>query len=198
MENHYEILQIKQSATIPEIKAAHRTLALIFHPDKCCNNNNIILPRNYNEHNNLSLDETNVNNGIVIPPTFYMIQEAYETLIDPIKRREYDVSLENLKEQQKFYAHKENKSSHNDTNTSTTPIIKLSEMTIEKCCVVLENANGEEEDIMEEEDVYTYMCQCGDSFDVFKKDIITKNDANIWCECYSCSLCISIHVDSII
>lgn len=189
MDNYYETLQIKKSATIQEIKAAHRAFALILHPDKCTK----ILPH---DGHKLSSDETNINGIVTLPPipTFYMIQEAYETLIDPIKRREYDISLQNLKEQQKFYAHKE-KSSYNN-NTTTTPIIQLSEMTIEKCCVVIENVNGEEED-MKEEEVYAFMCQCGDSFDVFKKDI-TKSDTNIWRECHSCSLCICIHIDSII
>jgi len=167
MRNYYETLQIKQSATSQEIKAAHRALALLSHPDKACNK----LIRN-----NPSFVE--LDNPITNIPAFHLIQEAYETLIDPIRRKEYDVLLKNLKEQHKFY-----------NTASTTPIIHLSEMTVEKCCIVIEN----EEDI--EEEVYTYECQCGDIFDVFQRDVKHNNTTDIVRECSSCSLCICIHID---
>ena len=167
MRNYYEILQINQSATSQEIKTAHRAYALLSHPDKACSNKKLINPY----INEINPTTTNI-------PAFHLIQEAYETLIDPIRRKEYDILLKNLKDQHKFY-----------NASSTTPIIHLSEMTVEKCCIVIEN----EEDI--EEEVYTYECQCGDIFDVFQRDVKHSDTTNIVRECSSCSLCICIHID---
>jgi curved DNA-binding protein CbpA len=60
--DYYQILQIKPTATNAEIKAAYRRLAKLFHPDK----------------NPLAEEK------------FKQIKEAYETLIDSIKRNKYD------------------------------------------------------------------------------------------------------------
>jgi len=61
--DYYQILQLKPTATNAEIKAAYRRLAKLFHPDK-----------------NPSAEEK-----------FKQIKDAYETLIDPVKRNKYDV-----------------------------------------------------------------------------------------------------------
>ena len=62
MKNYYEILEVDSSATTDEIKKAFRRLALIHHPDK-------------NNGDNSKFNEIN---------------EAYETLSDETRRREYD------------------------------------------------------------------------------------------------------------
>lgn len=67
----YKILQIPRHATLPEIKNAYRKLALILHPD-----------RNQSKANSAS---TSVQ--------FIQVREAYDTLSDPVKRREYDQNL---------------------------------------------------------------------------------------------------------
>ena len=60
--DYYQILQVMPTATQAEIKAAYRRLAKQFHPDK-----------------NPGAEEK-----------FKLIKEAYETLIDEVKRSKYD------------------------------------------------------------------------------------------------------------
>lgn len=60
--DYYQILQLNSTATNAEIKAAYRRLAKLYHPDK-----------------NPSAEEK-----------FKQIKEAYETLINTIKRNKYD------------------------------------------------------------------------------------------------------------
>lgn len=67
MANHYTCLGLQRTATQEEIKAAYRRLALIHHPDK---------PGGDAEK-------------------FRLLQQAYETLSDPAKRRAYDFPLPN-------------------------------------------------------------------------------------------------------
>ena len=63
--NFYEVLGISKDATEDQIKKAYRTLVFKFHPDR-----------------NLGDKEAEEN--------FKKVQEAYEVLIDPQKRAEYD------------------------------------------------------------------------------------------------------------
>lgn len=66
---YYEILGIEENATQEQIKAAYRTLAKKYHPD--------------------------VNNAPNASAFFRLIQEAYETLNDPLKREKYDHPIQN-------------------------------------------------------------------------------------------------------
>lgn len=67
MEDYYKTLNIDKKATSLEIKKAYRKLALQYHPDK---------NKSDNAHN-----------------LFIKIHIAYEILVDPIKREEYDEIL---------------------------------------------------------------------------------------------------------
>jgi DnaJ-class molecular chaperone len=69
-ENFYNILGVGEKATEEEIKKAYRKLSLQYHPDR---NNN---------------DPASVQK-------FQKIGEAYETLSDKEKRREYDMTRNN-------------------------------------------------------------------------------------------------------
>ena len=64
MECHYAILGISKDASVAEIKQAYRKAALIYHPDKSNGNDNSKM--------------------------FIKINTAYQILIDPIRREEYD------------------------------------------------------------------------------------------------------------
>lgn len=69
-ENFYNVLEIPETSSLDEIKKAYRRLSLIYHPDK--NNNNP--------------DATS---------KFQKIVEAYETLGDAEKKKEYDMKRNN-------------------------------------------------------------------------------------------------------
>jgi hypothetical protein len=70
--NHYETLEIAPTATPVELKRTYRRLALQYHPD----------------HNSSSEAHER----------FMAINEAYQTLSDPIKRRQYDRMLEQVRQ----------------------------------------------------------------------------------------------------
>ena len=67
--NYYEILEVSEDASLEVIKASYRALAKKYHPDTC-NQNNV------DKRKNMAL-----------------INEAYETLSDESKRRQYDQNL---------------------------------------------------------------------------------------------------------
>ncbi|EJL75468.1 J domain-containing protein [Chryseobacterium populi] len=69
MKDYYYFLGISQDASEEDIKKAYRKLSLKYHPDK-------------NENDDFFADR------------FREIQEAYETLSDPVRRRGYDHNLE--------------------------------------------------------------------------------------------------------
>lgn len=62
----YEVLGVKRDASLDEIKKAYKKLAMKWHPDK------------------------NPDNQAEATEMFKLIGEAYETLSDPVKRRDYD------------------------------------------------------------------------------------------------------------
>jgi hypothetical protein len=77
--NYYQLLEISQSATGQQIKIAYRKMALQYHPD-----------RNGNDE--------------VAAKKFRLIRVAYETLIHPEKRKQYD-ALVSGKTNLKFGTH---------------------------------------------------------------------------------------------
>jgi DnaJ-class molecular chaperone len=70
MKDYYYVLGVKQSASIEQIKRAYRKLSHKFHPDK--NDGDEFFTERFKE-----------------------IQEAYETLSEPLKRNGYDIARTN-------------------------------------------------------------------------------------------------------
>jgi DnaJ-class molecular chaperone len=89
MQNYYEVLKVKKTATSDEIKKAYHALASKYHPDKHPDN------QKYAED---MMKEINV---------------AHEILLDPESRQKYDESLEpnyanqNTFDSQTYYSSKE-------------------------------------------------------------------------------------------
>ena len=73
MENYYQVLKVRPVASEKEIRIAFKKLAIQYHPDKIRGNSEDVQEE---AHRRMSL-----------------INEAYRTLIDPEKKRDYDVWL---------------------------------------------------------------------------------------------------------
>ena len=90
--NPYTILGVDKNADASAIKRSYRKLSLRFHPDKQQQN-----AKNIDEEEKEKIDEK-----------FMNIQMAYKTLIDPEKRRNYDVTgYANLKDLERDERRKE-------------------------------------------------------------------------------------------
>ncbi|MCP4457176.1 MAG: J domain-containing protein [Cytophagales bacterium] len=68
MKNHYQTLELSPTATQKQIKAAFKSLAVRFHPDK--------------HHGDLEMEER-----------FKKINEAYQILSDPYKKTQFDLQF---------------------------------------------------------------------------------------------------------
>ena len=75
--NYYEKLELEQTATLDEVKIRYRSLALQFHPDK--------LDSSLSEGERKKCEER-----------FKEIGEAYSVLSDPVKRRQYDLTFDQM------------------------------------------------------------------------------------------------------
>lgn len=97
MNNFYEILEVSEKASVEVIDRAYRVLAKKYHPD------------------------VQVDNKKESEEKMKQINEAYETLINPAKREEYDKKLEKdrTKEQNKIEKQEINQENQQKQNTST-------------------------------------------------------------------------------
>ena len=77
LPDHYSLLKVSQTASRDEIKAAYLEAAKKSHPDKSA-------------HADASSQKVATEN-------FQRLNEAYETLIDPVKRGDYDARRSNVR-----------------------------------------------------------------------------------------------------
>jgi len=126
---------------------------------------------------------------------FHQLQMAYNTLRDPFKRRQYDGNLQRLHERTEW-------------KRKGAVEVDLSEMECDLCQVVDDSSNDScsESDIGRDETgdiiktelqkVYFYPCRCGDTFNIFREDLIERKAANeLFWQCGSCSLSIHVRID---
>eukprot|EP01037_Dinobryon_pediforme_P022670 gene22670-23897_t len=102
-KDFYDVLGVKREASLEEIKKAYRKLAVKWHPDK------------------------NPDNQEEATEMFKAIGEAYETLSDPAKRREYDLGGSGNVED----------SFHNDALTTDRDIDKMADQAVEQILVMM-------------------------------------------------------------
>jgi DnaJ-class molecular chaperone len=92
-QTHYEILRVKENATLEEIKAAYRKMVLILHPDKKAGRSKDIVSISANA---AQADENE----------FTHIQLAWECLRDDGMRSKYDDDLQRKRQKRNLMYNK--------------------------------------------------------------------------------------------
>lgn len=113
--------------------------------------------------------------------SFHRIQAAYNVLRDPIRRQEYDASLQRMQEK--------------ETWASDGAIqVKLSEMEKELCSVLYDEES--EEGVLQT--VYFHECRCGHTFEIVEGDLLEESKSSRYQvhQCEDCSLSIKIIIDT--
>ena len=87
-QTHYTVLGVSTAATKAEIRSAYRKMSLKYHPDKRNANSADLGEGTHGQRGAKNADEH-----------FYKIVNAYETLSDDQKRRQYDRELQRQKQQ---------------------------------------------------------------------------------------------------
>jgi len=197
---HYQILGVDEHANLPTIKAAHRSLALKYHPDKqrpnpASSSSSLPPPPSSSSSSSSDAVTTSSNNQsasksasvairnndprgtaatIVGEITYLKVQAAWECLRDQDTRRLYDDSLGRVRERR-------------DGSIGKAKVVPLSEMTCEYYDVEVEDDDDDDDDdddgggdtIVEggtdgqagRQKVYTIACRCGDLFEVLDEDV---------------------------
>ncbi|MCQ2816809.1 MAG: DnaJ domain-containing protein, partial [archaeon] len=105
-DNYYKILGLEElflNAKVEDIRKAYKKLAVIYHPDK--NKDNISLDQEEEKEESKDIEENKEEEIEKKPMTdeekkkyeinqkWLKIKEAYENLLDPVKRKKYDSSM---------------------------------------------------------------------------------------------------------
>jgi DnaJ-domain-containing protein 1 len=111
--------------------------------------------------------------------TFHQIQAAYSILRNPIKRQNYDASLQRMREKETW-------------DTLGALEVNLGEMEREECSILYDESKKEMI-----QTVYFHECRCGHTFEIVEDELIVDEqyvNNRVW-QCESCSLAIKIIVD---
>ncbi|CBH16410.1 chaperone protein DNAj, putative [Trypanosoma brucei gambiense DAL972] len=158
IDSPYKILGIPQSASVADIRAAFRRLALTTHPDK--------------QGSNTSGGEAQM--MLYSSHPFYVIKEASDILLDPVRRAEYDEG------QQRMYA-------RSIGVVSDVHDISDFRLVEERKALCSEDRVCGDVTIQ----VYEMECRCGGAFEIF---LVKGEEGNVdkLCGCDSCSLIVSV------
>ncbi len=97
--NYYEILELSKTASQNEVKAAYKKMATVVHPDK---------------------------GGSAM--LFRLVQEAYEVLSDPVKRKQHDSDLSGPSGGNREAGSQKNQQKQDDANQSEPNYIRIEEL----------------------------------------------------------------------
>ncbi|XP_030373657.1 DPH4 homolog [Scaptodrosophila lebanonensis] len=158
MRNFYELLNAPATATFDELKRNYKNLILQCHPDKLQQHGQKEERVSTAPSIAVNTSDPNLESSISSLSNFNAINEAWNTLKDPIKRKHYDAELL----QSKFQTH---------SNIYAT--ITLSDM--RRAEVEMEEVEGEEEQPEADADketvsattmgfAFTYNCRCGGQY----------------------------------
>ncbi|DAZ96992.1 TPA: hypothetical protein N0F65_011907 [Lagenidium giganteum] len=141
---HYDVLEVDALCSVDEIRRAYHRAARRFHPDK------------------------QGGQATVEDAQFVRVQEAYETLRDPVTRAKYDEQLQRLTLQHK---------------REGADARIADEVTVEDM----------EKDVVDEDGeswvVYSHACRCGDTYEVTEDELLDGIDI---VPCTGCSLNIRV------
>ncbi|EDV94827.1 DPH4 homolog [Drosophila grimshawi] len=174
--NFYELLNANATATFEELKRNYKQLILQCHPDKL-QQQAVTVNFNESDPNRESHHDSNFN----------AINEAWNTLKDPIKRKHYDAELLQTKFQ----------TEHNNMYASIT-FNDMQRMPVE----ILEEEQGEEKD-GENTNIdkdwnfaYAYNCRCGGQYlldeSQRREELEERAASEMIVECSECSLVIVV------
>lgn len=191
METYYDVLGVSAQSSLDEIKAAHRSLARVLHPDKNPAPDSVARPP-------LCCDGDEYQTKTGRRASFLKVQEAWECLRDSSRRKKYDESLSRKKEL-------------SDAKAQKAVEVRLSTLDCEVCDI---ESDDEEESQpsgigarLSTQKVFLHHCRCGDCFEILEEDLFSREGGrmqkdstskkqadNVW-ECQSCSLGVKFIVD---
>lgn len=151
-EDHYTILGIPTTATLDQIKAAYRSAVLHSHPDK------LTTTSSSNSH-----------------PQFLAIQRAYETLIDPVQRKDHDTTLASQSAKRDVHINEQ---------------VDINDMDLVR----------QEEDEQQQQQYLSWSCRCGGCYIISVEDVATQQQGMmhhpppppLLIPCSTCSLYIQL------
>lgn len=147
---HYEILEVSESSSLLEIKAAHRIKALKYHPDK------------QSQSLNQDVEE--------IETAFRKIQVAWECLRDEQKRQEYDDSLRRERERDNIAL---NNAKHVKLSEMECEICEIEDEDGG-------SIQSQDMEQLESQKLYSYTCRCGDLFEILEEELDDSDNNGIW------------------
>ena len=170
---YYQILNIPPSASHADIKEAFRQLVVLHHPDK--------ILRRSNTSTTCIAQESAIS-------SYHRIQEAYDTLRDAERRKEYDQRLLQIRSKSCCIV-----SGHSIR-------VQLSDMHSEMVDVVVDQYPNDKTQQCQAEKMYSLQCRCGDRIEILESDFSGNNNItsgenkDLAFSCPSCSFSIQISI----
>ncbi|KPA78640.1 putative chaperone protein DNAj [Leptomonas pyrrhocoris] len=170
----YEVLRVPSNASVSDIRAAFKKMALRTHPDKqrgCCQGSH----EGSRSNNEAASATSSPSSAAVAPVSFHAVKEASEILLDPFLRAAYDAVRSHVLVREV--------GAISDT-LSLVDDFDLVDGSDETC------------DAAAQVHVYQCECRCGGVYEaVLFADAAPRHGRPLRCECDSCSLVVEVVVE---